>query len=227
MLGFGCACVCVCGLKLGCLNVRCGFALPTGKRLVTGSTQHTCCGLTSAPFLHPPRLSQAPHIHFLLLEAADILRLHPLPRLHVVKAPAPFVRLLRIPVGSMMPSKAAAWGTTNNKTSNSSSSAVPKCQRATILVLSSAAMQLLEPAELQAAMSGALAPLALEGAAAVAGAGWDAHMVLCDMYLPAWLSPLMLLVKELSNVCLCHAHKVWRHVRHSITTTTTTCRLTR
>ena len=44
-----------------------------------------------------------------------------------------------------------------------SSSAVPRCQHASVLVLSSAAMQLLQPVELQAAMSGALAPLALEG----------------------------------------------------------------
>jgi hypothetical protein len=38
-----------------------------------------------------------------------------------------------------------------------------KCQQASLLVLSSAAMQLLQPVELQAAMSGALAPLAMEG----------------------------------------------------------------
>lgn len=110
---------------------------------------HTCndvCCHSTASSNHP----QAPHIHFLLLEAADILQLHPLPKVYVLQAPTPFVRLLRIPLGS-------------SPSSSSSSGGVLKCQRASVLVLSSAAMQLLAPAELQAAMSGALAPLALEG----------------------------------------------------------------
>lgn len=116
---------------------------------------------------------QAPHIHFLLLEAADILRLHPLPRVQVVQASAPFVRLLRIPVGSSNSSAAAGAkgsGSSSNGSraqaagaSTGSSSVVQRCQRASLVVLSSAAMQLLQPAELQAAMSCALAPLALEG----------------------------------------------------------------
>jgi hypothetical protein len=114
------------------------------------------------------RHAQAPHIHFLLLEAADILQLHPLPRVQVVQAPAPFVRLLRIPIGP--PASKASGSSNSNKAapagSNSSGSpAVLKCQSASLLVMSSAAMQLLQPAELQAAMAGALAPLALEGAA--------------------------------------------------------------
>jgi hypothetical protein len=114
-----------------------------------------------SPFL------QAPHIHFLLLEAADILRLHPLPRVHVVQAPAPFVRMLRIPLGSAArhkPSSGSKAGVSAAvQGSGSAGGGVLRCQRATILVLSSAAMQLLQPAELQAAMSCALAPLALDG----------------------------------------------------------------
>jgi len=118
---------------------------------------------------------QAPHIHFLLLEAADILRLHPLPRVQVVQASAPFVRLLRIPVGSSSNSApAGAKGSGSSSTGSNgsrapaagaagSSGVVQRCQRASLVVLSSAAMQLLQPAELQAAMSCALAPLALEG----------------------------------------------------------------
>lgn len=104
---------------------------------------------------------QAPHIHFLLLEAADILRLHPLPRVHVVQAPAPFVRLLRIPLSSAAPSKLSS--SSKAGAASSAGGVVLRCQRAAVLVLSSAAMQLLQPAELQAAMSGALVPLALDG----------------------------------------------------------------
>jgi hypothetical protein len=112
-----------------------------------------CCAVLS--------LTQAPHIHFLLLEAADILRLHPLPRVHVVQAPAPFVRLLRIPLSSSTPHKQGS--SSKGGAMASAGGGVLRCQRAAVLVLSSAAMQLLQPAELQAAMSGALAPLALDG----------------------------------------------------------------
>jgi hypothetical protein len=112
--------------------------------------------------------TQAPHIHFLLLEAADILRLHPLPKVQVVQAHSPFVRLLRIPLTGCTRRKSAkgpvaAISGSNNSSSGGSVRCVLRCQQASVLVLSSAAMQVLQPAELQAAMASALAPLALQG----------------------------------------------------------------
>lgn len=82
------------------------------------------------------------------------------------------MRLLRIPI-TPPASKAPGTGSSNKAApsgggsgGNSGSCCAPavlKGERASLLVMSSAAMQLLQPAELQAAMAGALAPLALEG----------------------------------------------------------------
>lgn len=119
-------------------------------------------------------LFQAPHVHFLLLEAADIMGLHPLPRVQISQSAAPYVRLLRVPV--MKVAATAAAGGTSNKAAGGQQQEqkqqhqrhrpqkqVSVWQRESLLVLSSAALQLMQPAELQAAMAAALVPVMFIG----------------------------------------------------------------
>lgn len=103
-------------------------------------------------------------MHFLLLEAADILGLHPLPRLQVVQAAAPFVRLLRVPRLQLPPTAAivAKIGSQSRQHQEQQRQKLT-WQQDSLLVLSSAALQLLKPAELQAAMAAALVPAVLSG----------------------------------------------------------------
>lgn len=116
---------------------------------------------------------QAPHVHFLLLEAADILRVQPLPCLHVVPAAAPWVRLLRVPAAASKVSAVAGCahggskgGSKGGSVSSTQVGPVPAQPHSmALLMLSSGALQRLPPCELQAAMAAALAPLALTGGA--------------------------------------------------------------
>jgi hypothetical protein len=100
---------------------------------------------------------QAPHVHFLLLEAADILGLHPLPQVHVLQAAAPFVHMLHVPTAKLP----AADSSSSAAQRQQQQGELYSRQRQVLLVVSSAALQLLQPAELQAAMAGALTPAVL------------------------------------------------------------------
>jgi hypothetical protein len=115
---------------------------------------------------------QAPHIHFLLLETADILGLHPLPKIQVTQSSRPFVRLLMVPHHVVKPlSRPAAHTAAAGDGTGSSNRGQQQQQqhgdglwrREVLLLVSSAALQLLTPAELQAAMAAALVPALLEG----------------------------------------------------------------
>uniref|UniRef100_A0A383WE67 Uncharacterized protein n=1 Tax=Tetradesmus obliquus TaxID=3088 RepID=A0A383WE67_TETOB len=106
---------------------------------------------------------QAPHVRFLLLEAADILGLHPLPQVHVLQAAAPFVHMLHVPTTRLPAADSSSLGPQQHQQQQQGE--VYSRQRQVLLVLSSAALQLLQPGELQAAMAGALTPALLARAA--------------------------------------------------------------
>jgi hypothetical protein len=106
-------------------------------------------------------LLQAPHVHFLLLEAADILGLHPLPQVHVLQAAAPFVHMLHVPTARLPAADSSS--VSQKQQQQQQQGEVYSRQRQVLLVVSSAALQLLQPAELQAAMAGALTPALLAG----------------------------------------------------------------
>jgi hypothetical protein len=86
----------------------------------------------------------------------------------VVTAPSPFVRLLRLPLHHTAIGSAPATGRNTQQQQQQQqqqqAGASSKAhQSISLLMLSSAALQLLQPCELQAAMAAALASLALEG----------------------------------------------------------------
>jgi hypothetical protein len=124
-------------------------------------------------------------VYFLLLEAADILGLHPLPQMHVVQAAAPFVHMLRVPTAKLPAAldSSSSSSSVAQRQQQQQGEVVYSRQRQVLLVVSSAALQLLQPGELQAAMAGALTPavlaeggesaLRLEHAAVLAAAAAD------------------------------------------------------
>ncbi len=101
-----------------------------------------------------PHIVQAPHVHFLLMEACDILGIHPLPLLHVTPAPTPFAHLLRIPSAHLAESLQTPRGSVHARFS---------WRRQALLVVSSAAMAGCSAGELQAVLAGALAPMCAPG----------------------------------------------------------------
>jgi hypothetical protein len=136
---------------------------------------------------------QAPHVHFLLLEAADILGLHPLPQMHVVQAAAPFVHMLRVPTAKL-PAASDSSSSSSAAQRQQQGEVVYSRQRQVLLVASSAALQLLQPGELQAAMAGALTPAAL-------AEGGEICRVRCVWYIQQCLLLQLLLSQKMSPCC--------------------------
>lgn len=109
-------------------------------------------------------LLQAPHIHFALLEAADILGISPLPIIHLLPVDTTACHLLRIPSGWA----AHASSSTRQRQQKSGGEAQDYAwSRQALLLLGRGVLRCCNLPQLQVLLAAALAPLAAPGESAV------------------------------------------------------------